>query len=252
MTRVRTGLEILLTAPPAPVLDVFKGARLGLLCNPASVDHTLTHARHLIDNRFPRRLTTLFSPQHGFFSDKQDNMIESEDMVDPLLGIPVCSLYGATRRPTRAMLDAVDVLIVDLQDVGTRVYTFAYTMAYCMTAAAQLGKKVIVLDRPNPVGGLAVEGNLLRPALASFVGEYPIPMRHGMTIGELARLFNNHFKVGCDLSVVPMAGWHRSMLFTDTGLPWVAPSPNLGAGLPRPGHLGRHQRVRRTRHHPAL
>jgi uncharacterized protein YbbC (DUF1343 family) len=144
-----------------------------------------------------------------------------------MLGIPVFSLYGETRIPTADMLAPVDTLLVDLQDAGTRVYTFIYTLSYCMEAAARLGKRVVVLDRPNPVGGAAVEGNLLSPGFASFVGRFPIPMRHGLTIGEIARLFNEHFGIGCDLAVVPMAGWRRSMLFRETGLPWVAPSPNL-------------------------
>jgi uncharacterized protein YbbC (DUF1343 family) len=167
-------------------------------------------------------------------------MIESNDMVDPLTGVPVFSLYGKTRRPTREMLDLIDVLLVDLQDVGTRVYTFIYTMAYCMEAAGRFGKKVMVLDRPNPIGGCHVEGNLLEPSLTSFVGLFPIPMRHGLTICELALLFKQHFGIDCDLSVIPMAGWNRAMYFSETGLPWVAPSPNLpvsSSALPYPGQV---------------
>jgi uncharacterized protein YbbC (DUF1343 family) len=233
---VRTGLENLIRAPerlPA-------GARLGLLCNPASVDRELVHARERIARRFPGRLRALYSPQHGFFAEKQDNMVESDHAVDPLLGLPVHSLYGETRHPTPEMLASIDLLLVDLQDVGTRVYTFIYTMANCMKAARAAGRKVVVLDRPNPVGGLAVEGNLLRPDCASFVGQHPIPMRHGLTIGELARLFNAEFGIGCDLSVVPLTGWRRRMRFPDTGLPWVAPSPNLptpAAALVYPGQV---------------
>ncbi len=219
---VRTGLDTVQSALADP-----DWGRLGLLCNPASVDSTLRHGRLGIADRFPGRLTTLFSPQHGFFAEKQDNMIESDHGVDPVLGLPVFSLYGTTRIPTEAMLDRIDTLLVDLQDVGTRVYTFIYTLSYCMEAAAQYGKKVVVLDRPNPVGGEAVEGNCLDPAYASFVGRYSLPMRHGLTIGELARLFNRRFGIGCDLQVIAMQGWRRSMDFTATGLPWVAPSPNL-------------------------
>jgi uncharacterized protein YbbC (DUF1343 family) len=223
MKRVATGLESFLDAPPAGI----SGQRLGLLCNPASVDAGLNHATQLIRHQFQGRLTAIFSPQHGFYSDKQDNMIESDDMVDPFTGIPVYSLYGKTRQPTREMFDQIDVLLVDIQDVGTRVYTFIYTMSYCMEAARQWGKKVIVLDRPNPVGGDRIEGNLLDAALTSFVGRYPVPMRHGLTIGELALLFNEHFGIHCDLEVVCMKGWRREMLFSETGLPWIAPSPNL-------------------------
>lgn len=223
MESVKTGLERMIEAPP-PWME---GRRLGLLCNPASVDRGLRHARLLIDARFPRALRALFSPQHGFFAEKQDNMIESEDLVDPVLGIPAFSLYGRTRVPTPEMFADIDLLLVDLQDVGSRVYTFAASLSYCMETAAACGKTVAVLDRPNPLGGRAVEGNLLRPEWASFVGRYPIPMRHGLTLAELARLFNTRFGIGCDLQVVPMSGWSRDMLFADTGLPWVAPSPNL-------------------------
>ncbi len=220
---VRIGLEKFLVDPPAWIA----GDRLGLLCNPASVDRRFRHARLLIEKRFPGRLAALYSPQHGFFAEKQDNMIESDHMTDPMLNIPVFSLYGETRMPTDGMFDPIDTLIVDLQDVGTRVYTFIYTMSYCMEAARRLGRRVVVLDRPNPVGGALIEGNVLAAGFASFVGRYPIPMRHGLTLGELALLFNGRFGIGCDLTVVAMEGWRRSMTYPDTGLPWVAPSPNL-------------------------
>ena len=223
MATVKTGLEVFLSAPPSSV----KGQRLGLLCNPASVDRRLVHARQRIDLDLPGRLKALYAPQHGFFAEKQDNMIESADRLDPATGLPVFSLYGDTRVPTRAMMDPIDVMLVDIQDVGTRVYTFIYTLSHCMEAARQYGKKIIVLDRPNPVGGLRVEGNLLAPDCSSFVGRYPIPMRHGLTIGELAVMFNTRFGIGCDLDVVCMQGWKREMVFGQTGLPWVAPSPNL-------------------------
>ncbi len=223
MTTVQTGLERFLESPPAKVTN----ARLGLLCNAASVDHKLNHARKLIQRRFPDKLAALYCPQHGFFAEKQDNMIESADMVDPDLNLPVFSLYGKTRTPTAEMLKPIDTLLVDLQDVGTRVYTFIYTLSYCLEAAKAFNKKVIVLDRPNPINGLAVEGNCLDPDWRSFVGRYPLPMRHAMTIGELARLFNAHYDIGCDLDVIAMKGWRRSMFFQQTGLPWVPPSPNL-------------------------
>lgn len=227
MTKVITGLDALLRTP----LPSLKNQRLGLLCNPASVNGQLVHARFCIDKRFPGQLKALYAPQHGFYAEKQDNMIESADRIDPGTGLPVFSLYGDTRIPTDHMLDSIDVLLVDLQDVGTRVYTFIYTLSYCMEAARQNGKKVIVLDRPNPVGGDLVEGNLLQTDCSSFVGRYPIPMRHGLTIGELAILFNTQLGIGCDLEVVTIKGWKRGMLFSQTGLPWVAPSPNLPTAM---------------------
>ncbi|NVM20985.1 MAG: DUF1343 domain-containing protein [Desulfobacterales bacterium] len=223
MKPIQTGIERLVSDPPRSL----RGKRLGLLANPASVDRRFQHSRCLVEDRFPGQLKALFSPQHGFFAEKQDNMITSDDMVDPVLKIPVFSLYGHARTPTKEMLEQIDTLIIDLQDVGTRVYTFVYTMALCLQAAQSNGKQVIVLDRPNPLGGNLIEGNCLRPEYASFVGMYPVPMRHGFTIGELALLFNNHFGIGSELTVVTMAGWKRDMLFADTGLPWIPPSPNL-------------------------
>jgi uncharacterized protein YbbC (DUF1343 family) len=221
--RVKTGLELLLSSPP----DGMAKKRIGLLCNSASTDAGFKPSRVLISKMFPGQLIQLYSPQHGFFSEKQDNMVESEDMLDPLLQIPVYSLYGTHRSPEKSIMDLIDILMVDLQDVGCRVYTFIYTLSYCMEAARELGKKVLILDRPNPIGGISVEGNCLNPNFSSFVGRYPIPMRHGLTIAEIARLFNEHFSIGCDLSIIPMKGWKREMYFTDTGLPWVLPSPNL-------------------------
>lgn len=223
MEKVQTGLARLITESGQWVSN----ERIGILCNPASVDSRLRHARLLIDRAFPKQLRALYSPQHGFFAEKQDNMIESTDMMDPVLQIPVYSLYGILRKPDARMFEPIDTLLVDLQDVGTRVYTFIYTLSYCMEAAREHGVRVVVLDRPNPISGLNVEGNCLQSNYASFVGRYPIPMRHGMTIGELAKLFNDYFAIGCDLTVIPMKGWCRNMLYRDTGLPWVAPSPNL-------------------------
>lgn len=220
---ISIGLENLLADLPSSLA----GKRLGLLANQASTDRYLVHARVLLQQRFGPQLTCLFSPQHGFFCEKQDNMIESEDQTDHLTGLPMFSLYGETRRPTQAMFERLDVLLIDLVDVGTRVYTFLYTMAYCLEAAAKFGKRVVVLDRPNPVGGVAVEGNILEQDCASFVGLYPLPMRHGLTFGELALYINGEFGLGADLEVVPMRGWKRSMLFRDTGFPWLFPSPNM-------------------------
>ena len=173
------------------------------------------------------RLAAIFGPQHGFRSDVQENMIESPHGADDLRRVPVFSLYSETREPTTAMLDGLDVLVVDLQDVGTRIYTYIYTMANCLVAARKHGVKVIVCDRPNPISGIAVEGPMLVPGFESFVGLYPIPMRHAMTIGELARLFNDHFAIGADLEVMPMGGWRREMYHDTAGAPWVMPSPNI-------------------------
>lgn len=220
---IQIGLENLL-ANPCPALE---GKRLGLLSNQASTDRHFIHARTLLQQRYGERLTCLFSPQHGFFCEKQDNMIESDHQTDSLTGLPLFSLYGESRRPSQAMFEQLDVLLIDLVDVGTRVYTFLYTMAYCLEAAAAFGKQVVVLDRPNPVGGVAIEGNILQPDCTSFVGLYPLPMRHGLTFGELALLINREFGIGADLQVIPMRGWKRTMLFGDTGFPWVFPSPNM-------------------------
>lgn len=222
ISRVSTGLEAFLAEP----LRSLAKARLGLLCNQASVDSRYRHARDRIAKQAGRRLTALFSPQHGLFGEKQDNMVESAHGRDPALGIPVYSLYGDVRRPTAEMFAGIDALLVDLQDVGCRVYTFITTLRYCLEEAARLGKKVVVLDRSNPIGG-ATEGNLLDPSLLSFVGAYRLPMRHGLTVGELARFFVGDGGIDADLEVVRLRGWRRRTLFADTGLPWVPPSPNM-------------------------
>ena len=185
--KVAIGLENLIMDPP----KYLKGRRLGLLSNPASVDRSFHHASRLIHDFFPGQLKVLFSPQHGFYAEKQDNMIESGHFLEPELDIPVYSLYNDTRIPTKKMFDQIDVLLVDIQDVGTRVYTFIYTVSYCMEVAAKLDKQVVILDRPNPVGGIQVEGNILSKKFASFVGRFPIPMRHGLTIGEILQFHPN-------------------------------------------------------------
>jgi uncharacterized protein YbbC (DUF1343 family) len=206
------------------------GKRIGLVVNPASVDHRL---RHLVDVTLadPRiAVAALFGPQYGFRSDVQDNMIETPHAEwdgGARARVPLYSLYSDTREPTADMLRDVDTLVIDLQDIGTRIYTYVYTMANCMRAAKRHGVKVIVCDRPNPIGGIEVEGITLEAGNESFVGQFPIPTRHGMTIGELARLFNEHFGIGANLEVVAMEGWKRSMYWDDTRLPWVMPSPNI-------------------------
>ncbi len=200
----------------------------------ASITRHLVSARDVLHRLCGGRLTALFGPQHGIAGEKQDNMIESAHGVDSELGIPVFSLYSETRRPTAAMLEHIDLLVVDLQDVGTRVYTFEWTTALALEACAEAGVPVVILDRPNPLGGLIMEGNLIRPGYESFVGLYPIPMRHGLTLGEIAALVNARLAgrrgvPACELTVVPMEGWRRRMLFEETGLPWVLPSPNMPA-----------------------
>ena len=205
----------------------FKGCKLGLLSNQASLDSKLIHAKDIVSHLLPGQLRVLFGPQHGYTGEDQDNMIETDHSVDMELKIPLYSLYSRERAPSSQMLDLLDVLLIDMQDTGTRVYTFASTMLNCLKAAAKSGKKVVVLDRPNPIGGEVVEGNTLRSELYSFVGPYRLPMRHGLTIGELAGIFTEVFNIEADLEIIPMKGWSREMLWHDTGLRWIMPSPNM-------------------------
>jgi uncharacterized protein YbbC (DUF1343 family) len=204
-----------------------RGRRVGIVSNPASVDGHLTHVVDALLAAPGVRLGAIFGPQHGFRSDVQDNMIETPHTEDRERRVPVYSLYSDTREPSADMLQGLDALVIDLQDIGARIYTYIYTMANCLRACARLGVPVIVCDRPNPIGGTAVEGPMLDPAYASFVGQFPIPMRHGMTIGELARLFNEHFGIGATLEVVPLEGWTRDQYGDEAGAPWVMPSPNI-------------------------
>jgi uncharacterized protein YbbC (DUF1343 family) len=220
---VRPGIEILLRDRK----ELVRGARVGAVVHPASVLSSLRHTADALFESAGFQLVSLFGPQHGARGEKQDNMVESDFYWDPDTGLPVHSLYGETRWPTESMLKDVDLLLFDLQDAGTRVYTFIYTMAYCMEACARYSKPMIVLDRPNPINGRQIEGNLLNPEFKSFVGRFPIPMRHGMTVGELARFFNSEFGIHCALTVVRMEGWSRDLWFDQTGLPWIQPSPNL-------------------------
>ncbi len=221
---MRTGLERFLATEHRK----YKKQRLGFLCHQASVDEKLRHLRDLVlDPKLKLDVRCFFGPQHGINGEKQDNMIESQDSKDPVSGKPVYSLYGKTREPEERMMRDIDVLFVDLQDIGSRVYTFMYTMANSMRAAKRYGKKIVVLDRPNPVDGCAVEGNRLDPKFASFVGQYPIVVRHGMTMGELAQLFNEQFGIGCDLEVIRLAGWNPKTYGDNWGRDWVTPSPNI-------------------------
>ncbi|HXF43500.1 MAG TPA: DUF1343 domain-containing protein [Pyrinomonadaceae bacterium] len=222
-TRVRPGIEVLIEDQ----VDKLEGQRIGLVCNQATVLPSLRYAADVFHQHPQINLTTLFGPQHGIRGDVQDNMVETDHSVDGETGLPIYSLYSETREPTAEMLSEVDTVVFDLQDVGCRIYTFVYTMANCMRAARRHGKKVIVCDRPNPIGGLKVEGNVLEAEFSSFVGQFEITTRHGMTTGELALLFNEYFGIGCDLEIIKMQGWKREMWYDDTGLPWVMPSPNM-------------------------
>ena len=218
---VRLGSDVLLGS------QRLRGARVGVVCNHASVDHAF---RHIVDRLAEApgvRLAAIFGPQHGFGSDVQDNMVETPHRDDRARRVPVYSLYSDTREPTAEMLREIDLLVIDLQDIGARIYTYIYTMANCLRAAARHGIPVVVCDRPNPIGGVQVEGAALSPGFESFVGQFPIPMRHGMTIGELAALFNEHFAIGAALEIAPMERWHRRLYADRTGLPWVMPSPNM-------------------------
>jgi uncharacterized protein YbbC (DUF1343 family) len=204
---------------------LLKGARVGLLCHQASVDRSLRHLMDLSSNN-DVTISALFAPEHGLSGTAQDQIpIEREH--SSTVGIPVFSLYGRQRIPSTQQLSSLDVLVCDLQDVGSRYYTFIWTMILAMQACATFGKRFIVLDRPNPIDGLTMEGPVLDLVFASFVGLYALPVRHGMTIGEIARWANETYNIGADLEVIPMQGWKRSMSFAETGLPWVPPSPNM-------------------------
>ena len=218
---IRLGSDLLLSS------SRLKGARVGVVCNHASLDRGFLHIVDRLAAAPDVTLAAIFGPQHGFRSDVQDNMIETAHTNDVTRKVPVYSLYSETREPTAAMLAGLDCLVIDLQDIGARIYTYIYTMANCLRACSRHGIPVIVCDRPNPIGGNDVEGALLVKGFESFVGQFEIPMRHGMTMGEIARLFNEVFGLGAELEVVKMEGWQRGMYADETDLPWVMPSPNM-------------------------
>lgn len=195
--------------------------------NRASVDGELRLACDVVADAFPNQLAALFSPQHGLWGDAQANMVETDHDWHGRLDVPIHSLYSESRQPTRQMLSGLDCLLVDLQDVGTRVYTFVWTLLECLRACREMDIVVHVLDRPNPIGGAIVEGPLIQPDYFSFVGGASIPMRHGLTICELATLFNNEHSIGAKLAVTPMVGWSRQSYFCDLDRHWIPPSPNL-------------------------
>lgn len=222
---VLPGLEVLIDDEPWRI----QGKKIGLVTNQSAITNDFQHAVRLLQAGRGWKLTTLFGPEHGIWGEAQD-MAHVDHSIDPLSGLPVYSLYGKNESdlaPRRDILKALDALVVDLQDIGSRYYTFIYTMALCMREAAALGLPVIVLDRPNPIDGVHLEGNIREDKFSSFVGMFPLPTRHGMTAGELAHYFNKACNIGCDLTVVPMKGWRRSMWWGDTCLPWVIPSPNM-------------------------
>ncbi len=220
---VRTGLDLVERLWPKDLRE----ARVGLLAHPASVNHKLEHAVDIFRRAKKFSLAALFGPQHGIHGQTQDNMIEWEGFRDRATGLPVYSLYGKTRKPTPEMLADIDVLVVDLQDVGSRYYTFIWTLDLCMQACREAGKTIVVLDRPNPIGGHVTEGPVLKADYASFVGLRPLPVRHGMTIGEIGHYFEDAFYSGIHYRVIPMQGWKRKMWLDESGLPWVLPSPNM-------------------------
>lgn len=217
---VTLGLERLLQAGPSAL----PGRRIGLVTNHTGTDRLLRQNADLMQQA-GFELTALFGPEHGI-RGAADAGAAVADARDPVTGLPAYSLYGSTKKPTREMLRNVDVLVMDIWDIGVRYYTFPYTMAYCMEAAGEAGIPFVLLDRPNPIGGTVLEGNLLQERFSSFVGRFPIPIRHGLTLGELARLFNALFHISCDLTVIPCEGWHRSMFWDATGHPLVPASPN--------------------------
>ncbi|EAQ99672.1 exo-beta-N-acetylmuramidase NamZ domain-containing protein [Maribacter sp. HTCC2170] len=225
MNKVATGLEVLVN--DSALQQKFKG-NIALLCHNASIDANYTHAATEFKNMFGSRFTKLFGPQHGFSTDAQDNMIETDHFVHPYFEIPVYSLYSETRIPTDEMLERIDHLFVDLQDVGCRMYTYIYTLTLLLDKCADKEIEVIVLDRPNPLNGIDFEGNMLDVDYASFIGLHPIPVRHGMTIGEVGLMHQKYWaKTTANYRVIRMENWERSMFFEDTGLPWLLPSPNL-------------------------
>ncbi|WHX26386.1 DUF1343 domain-containing protein [Virgibacillus halodenitrificans] len=203
----------------------FIGKRIGLITNMTGVNKELVPAIDLFHEHPDIQLTALYAPEHGIRGDAREGE-KLESTIDPYTGLPVYSLYGATRKPDQAMLEEVDVLLFDLQDIGARYYTYIYTMAYVMEACKEYRKQFVVLDRPNPVAGTQMEGNLVEEDVRSFVGLLPIPNRHGMTVAELAVMFKHEFDYDCELTVIPMEGWQRDKYYDETGLFWVPPSPN--------------------------
>lgn len=219
--KVKLGLDVFMEHYVSDVKD----KRIGLLTNQTGVSAELISTIRLFHENAQIQLTALFAPEHGLKTNAKEGE-KFSDSIHSETGLPVFSLYGQSKKPTDAMMEHVDVIVFDIQDIGARYYTYIYTMAYMMEACARTGKKMYVLDRPNPIGGHIVEGNFVVADFTSFVGLYPIPNRHGMTVGELAMYFNEEFAIHCDLVVVEMEGWKRDSFFPETGLPWIPPTPN--------------------------
>jgi uncharacterized protein YbbC (DUF1343 family) len=222
---VKTGTDVIAAQKFAPL----RGKRVGAIVNPTSVDASFRHLADLLARADGVKLGALFGPEHGIRGEAQ-YMVAVTDARDPHTGVPVHSLYGSTfdsLSPKPEWLEGLDALVFDIQDVGSRYYTYVYTMALAMKAAAKAKLAFYVLDRPNPIDGVSVEGNLLAKEYRSFVGLYELPNRHGLTAGELARCFNEAEGIGCELHVVPCEGWRRAMHWKDTGLPFIPPSPNM-------------------------
>ena len=224
--KVKTGLEVLISQDFAPI----KGKRVGLITNPTGVDHNLQSTVDLFFHAREFRLVALYGPEHGVRGDFSAGATVS-DFKDPGTGLTVYSIYGKTKKPTPEMLKDIDVLVYDIQDIGSRSYTYISSLGLAMEAAAENNIEFVVLDRPNPLGGLKMEGCLTEPAFTSFVSQFPIPYVHGLTVGELATYLNEEGllanKVKCKLTVIPMKGWKRRMTFDETGLPWVLSSPHI-------------------------
>lgn len=220
---VKSGLEIILRKFPSKL----KGKRIGILCHASSITRNFSHITDLFFQRKDCKLSAIFGPQHGLFGQTQDNMIEWQGFIHPHFKIPVFSLYGNHRKPASEMLKEIDILIIDLQDVGARLYTYIWTVKLCMEACAEEGIPVLLLDRPNPIARLACDGPVLKKEFFTFVGGASIPLCHRMTIGEMAIWLKDKYFNRCNLSVIKMEGWSRSMMYPDTGLPWVLPSPNM-------------------------
>lgn len=223
--KVKTGLDILIQ--DKALQSKFKG-NVALLCHNASIDSNFNHAVLKFKEIFGKRFVKIFGPQHGFSTDVQDNMVETDHYTHPYFNIPVYSLYSETRIPTDEMLENIDHFFVDLQDVGCRIYTYIYTLTLLLEKCIGKDIQVVILDRPNPINGIDIEGNILESEFKSFVGLHPIPVRHGMTIGEVALMHQNLWaKEKINLEIIKMHHWKREMFFEDTKLPWILPSPNL-------------------------
>lgn len=223
MVHTICGLDVLKASPQSWL----KRARLGVLFNQTSITAQYELISDVMNALFPGAVKALFSPQHGLYGTEQANMVETAAGFDKTLQVPIFSLYSDVRAPTEEMFELIDILVVDLQDVGCRVYTYLSTLYECMCCASQQGKPIIILDRPNPINGVDIEGPVLKQGFESFVGIGSLALRHGFTLAEATLYLNETQKMGCDITIVPMRGWERGMFYEDTGLPWIMPSPNL-------------------------